>query len=82
MAVSLATPAWRLPLALLPAVFRLALRQTEGLIGSILALLGLDLAVPNHSTLSLSIGEEPGPRSASNRAPCSPTEASRGGTAS
>ncbi len=34
------------------AVFRLALRQTEGLIGSILALLGLDLAVPDHSTLS------------------------------
>ena len=36
----------------LQAVFRLALRQTEGLIGSILALLGLDLAVPDHSTLS------------------------------
>ncbi len=34
------------------AVFRLALRQTEGLIGSILTLLGLDLAVPDHSTLS------------------------------
>jgi len=34
------------------AVFRLALRQTEGLIGSILQLLGLDLAVPDHSTLS------------------------------
>jgi hypothetical protein len=33
-------------------VFRLALRQTEGLIGSILALLGLDLAVPDHTTLS------------------------------
>jgi hypothetical protein len=30
----------------------LALRQTEGLIGSILALLGLGLAVPGHSTLS------------------------------
>jgi hypothetical protein len=36
----------------LRAVFRLALRQTEGLIGSILSLLGLDLAVPDHSTLS------------------------------
>ena len=36
----------------LRAVFRLALRQTEGLIGSILALLGLNLAVPDHSTLS------------------------------
>jgi Transposase DDE domain len=45
------------PLAILTAltlraVFRLALRQTEGLIGSILHLLGLDLAVPDHSTLS------------------------------
>ncbi len=36
----------------LRAVFRLALRQTEGLIGSILQLLRLDLAVPDHSTLS------------------------------
>ncbi|PVE22977.1 IS5 family transposase [Microvirga sp. KLBC 81] len=36
----------------LRSVFRLALRQTEGLIGSILRLLGRDLAVPDHSTLS------------------------------
>ncbi len=36
----------------LRAVFRLALRQTEGLIGSVLRLLGLDLPVPDHSTLS------------------------------
>jgi len=36
----------------LRAVFRLALRQTEGLIGSIIALLGLELAVPDHTTLS------------------------------
>jgi hypothetical protein len=36
----------------LRTVFRLALRQTEGLIGSIIRLLGLDLAVPDHSTLS------------------------------
>ncbi len=36
----------------LRAVFRLALRQTEGLIGSIIALLGLDLSVPDHTTLS------------------------------
>ena len=36
----------------LRAVFRLALRQTEGLIDSILRLLGLSLAVPDHSTLS------------------------------
>src|SRR4051794_35960853 len=34
------------------AVFHLPLRQTEGLIGSILQLLGLDLPVPDHSTLS------------------------------
>src|ERR687883_1659274 len=36
----------------LRAVFRLALRQTEGLISSVLRLLGLDLPVPDHSTLS------------------------------
>ncbi|MBP2316129.1 hypothetical protein J2852_005494 [Azospirillum soli] len=36
---------------MLRAVFRLALRQTEGLIGSILQLLGLDLPVPDHTTL-------------------------------
>src|SRR4051794_5637545 len=40
----------------LRAVFRLALRQTEGLIGSIIRLLGLDLAVPDHSTLSRRAG--------------------------
>jgi len=36
----------------LRAVFRLVLRQTERLIGSILALSGLDPAVPDHSTPS------------------------------
>jgi hypothetical protein len=36
----------------LRAVFRLALRQTGGLVASILRLLGLDLPVPDHSTLS------------------------------
>jgi len=36
----------------LRAVFRLALRQGEGLIASIIGLLGLDLAVPAHSTIS------------------------------
>src|SRR5215218_6379667 len=36
----------------LRAVFRLALRQTEGLVASVLQLLGLDLPVPDHSTLS------------------------------
>ena len=33
-------------------MFRLALRQTEGLIGSVVGLLGLTLRVPDHSTLS------------------------------
>jgi hypothetical protein len=47
---------WYSPVAILTAltlraVFRLALRQTEGLIGSILHLLGLALAVPDHTTL-------------------------------
>jgi hypothetical protein len=48
----------------LRAVFRLGLRQTEGLIGSILRLLGLDLAVPDHTTLSRRAGtlEVPRPR--------------------
>ena len=36
----------------LRAVFHLALRQTEGLVGSIIRLLVLDLAIPEHSTLS------------------------------
>ena len=36
----------------LRAVFGLALRQTEGLIASLLRLLGLDLAAPDHSTIS------------------------------
>jgi hypothetical protein len=49
--------AWYWPLAILTAltlkaVFQLALRQTEGLIGSIIDLLGLSLAVPTFSTLS------------------------------
>ena len=51
----------------LRAVFRLALRQTEGLIGSILRLLGLDLAVPDHSTMSRraeTLAVPPRPRSA------------------
>ena len=40
----------------LRAVFRPALRRTEGLIASMLALLGLDLAVPDHSTLMWTAG--------------------------
>ena len=48
---------WYSPLAILTALtlramFRLALRQTEGLIGSVIHLLGLALTVPDHSTLS------------------------------
>ena len=47
---------WYSPLAILTAltlraVFRLPFRQTEGLIGSVIGLLGLDLAVPDHTTL-------------------------------
>ena len=36
----------------LRAVFRLAYRQAEGLVGSIVQLLGLTLRVPDHTTLS------------------------------
>src|SRR5919205_241519 len=36
----------------LRVIFHLAFRQTEGLIGSLLQLLGLELPVPDHSTLS------------------------------
>src|SRR4051794_39838704 len=36
----------------LRAVFRLAYRQAEGLIGSVVGLLGLALRVPDHTTLS------------------------------
>jgi hypothetical protein len=47
---------WYSPLAILTAltlraVFRLAYRQTEGLIGSVVGLLGLALRVPDHTTL-------------------------------
>ena len=48
---------WYSALAILTAltlrtVFRLAHRQTEGLIGSVIGLLGLTLRVPDHTTLS------------------------------
>src|SRR4051812_12848313 len=51
----------------LKAVFRLALRQTEGLIGSVIRLLGLDLSVPDHTTLCRRAEtlEVPRPRSGS-----------------
>src|ERR671913_881132 len=56
----------------LRAVFRLALRQTEGLIGSLIRLLGLDLAVPDHTTLSRRAAtlEVPRPRSGNTEAGC------------
>src|SRR3954449_9656176 len=44
------------------AVFRLAYRQTEGLIGSVIGLLGLDLAGPDHSTLCRRAATLEGPR--------------------
>jgi len=55
----------------LKAVFRLALRQTEGLIGSIIRLLGLALSVPDHTTLSRRAEtlEMPRPRSDSDAEP-------------
>ena len=53
----------------LRAVFRLALRQAEGLIASILQLLGLDLPVPDHSTLSRRAETLELPRPRSGRAP-------------
>src|SRR5215203_4569874 len=63
---------WYSPLAILTAltlraVFRLALRQTEGLIGSVIHLLGLDLASPDHTTLGRRAVtlEVPRPRSSS-----------------
>ena len=51
----------------LRAVFCLALRQTEGLIGSLMRLLGLDLPIPDHTTLSRRAAtlEVPRPRSSS-----------------
>jgi hypothetical protein len=44
----------------LRTVFHLPLRQTEGLIGSILQLLGLDLPVPDYSTLTQPAGSDVG----------------------
>src|SRR3712207_3194463 len=51
----------------LRAVFRLAYPQTEGLIGSVIGLLGLTLRVPDHTTLSRRAAtlEVPRPRSGS-----------------
>src|SRR4051794_2367451 len=65
---------WYSPLAILTAltlraVFRLGLRQTEGLVGSILRLLGLELAVPDHTTLSRRAATLEVPRSRSGGGP-------------
>ena len=67
---------WYSPLAILTAltlrtVFRLALRQTEGLIGSVIRLLGLDLPVPDHTTLSRRAAtlDVPRPRSGTDAEP-------------
>jgi Transposase DDE domain len=49
------------------AVFRLALRQTAGLIGSLIHLLGLELPVPDHSTLSRRAETLEGPRPGTRR---------------
>src|SRR3954465_11451079 len=61
---------WYLELAILTAltlraVFRLAYRQTEGLIGSLIGLLGLTLPVPDHTPLCRRAAtlEVPRPRS-------------------
>src|SRR4051794_13759685 len=61
---------WYSPLAILTAltlgaVSRLGLRQTEGLIGSTPRLLGLELAVPDHTTSSRRAGTLEVPRSRS-----------------
>ena len=50
-------------------MFRLALCQTEGLITSIVELLGLDLAVPDHSTMSRRAETLEVPRPRGGRAP-------------
>jgi hypothetical protein len=41
---------------ILRAVFHQPLRQTEGLVGSLLELMRLDLPVPDHTTLSRRAG--------------------------
>jgi hypothetical protein len=62
---------WYSPLAILTAltlraVFHLAYRQAEGLIGSIIGLLGLTLRVPDHTTISRRAAGLAVPRAQSN----------------
>src|SRR3954452_19322116 len=68
---ALYSPPANLAALTLGSLFRLALRQTEVLIGSILRLLGLDLAVPDHTTLSRRVAtlEVPRPRPAAGGGP-------------
>ena len=49
---SRATPIWRETALTLGLVFDPRLRQTEGFVTSVLKLIGLDLVVPDHTTLS------------------------------
>src|SRR5215217_1851863 len=65
----------------LRGVFRLALRQTEGLIGSVLQLLALDLPVPDHSTLSRRAETLAVPRPKAGRAPDAPAGGQHGAEA-
>lgn len=46
-----------LTMATLKAVYRLAGRQCQGFVGSIFALMGIELPVPDHSTLSRRLGQ-------------------------
>jgi hypothetical protein len=55
-------------------VFGLRLRQTEGLLASILQLMGLDLAVPDHTTLSRRAGKWQSPNRWQHDRGCGPAE--------
>lgn len=52
-------------------VFGLRLRQTEGLLGSMLALMGLELPVPDHTTLSRRAGTWKSPARCNDKEPVS-----------
>ena len=53
---------------ILRTVFHQPLRQTEGLVGSLLELMGLDLPVPDHSTLEPTVQDAGGGSSSRRRA--------------
>jgi hypothetical protein len=46
------------------SAFRLAFRQTEGLMASVIALMGLTLSAPDHTTMSRRVGGDPAGHSA------------------